>query len=108
MPLPTPSALAGEGESLGYLNTPGPEELDEMSTSATEEPWLEPITPPEIKIENATSEEEPEDYSRETLALVPYVPMDMLPPQNEPLDLSWTPPQDEPLDLSRTQPPELD
>jgi len=76
----------------------------------------ESITPPEIKVEDATSvdfsedetEDEPEDYSRETLALVPYVPIDILPPQDEPLDLSWTPPQDKPLDLSWTQPPELD
>jgi len=130
IPSPTPSALTGGGGRPEYFL--GPDELNEMFASATEEPRLfrfnnmlwsvtktttysdvtESITPPEIKVEDATSvdysEDEPEDYSQETLALVPYVPMDILPPQDEPLDLSWTPPQDEPLDLSRTQPPELD
>jgi hypothetical protein len=77
-----------------------------MFTAATEEPQLfrfrnmlwsvtrttvmESIEPPSIKEEDATSmeQDEPIDYSRETLALVPYVPIEILPPQDEPLDLS--------------------
>ena len=104
LPFPTPSTSTGrEGEQEQF---PGPAELDEMFTAATEEPQLfrfrnmlwsvtrttvmESIEPPSIKEEDATSmgQDEPIDYSRETLALVPYVPIEILPPQDEPLDLS--------------------